>query len=411
MRLFEVQSVAQVFRAIDQQFSPLLHRPEIVSLEQAQGRILAETVTAREDVPGFDRSTVDGYAVRAKETIGASESLPAFLTRVGEIRMGEAPSRALHPGETMYIPTGGMLPQGADAVVMIEQVEEVDDLINVFRPVAVHENVIFRGEDVQQGERLLSAGVRLRPQEIGALAAVGIDQVAVVPRLRVAILSTGDEVVPVATPHVQPGQIRDVNAPALAAAVQRDGAQAIAGGIVADDATALMQRCEELLHDADLLLLSGGSSVGTRDLTEQVITALGEPGIFVHGVALHPGKPAILARCGQKAVVGLPGHPVSALLIYDLFVRRILDRLCGHPSLPWQAQIPARLTRNVASHAGQSDYLRVRLLARDDGWWADPIFGKSGLITTLVKADGLIEIPPEREGLREGEGVAVYPLQ
>ncbi|MDI3317721.1 MAG: molybdopterin molybdotransferase MoeA [Bacillota bacterium] len=410
MQLFEVKSVAEVLALIDREFGPLQREPENVPVEEAAGRVLARDLFAPGDIPGFDRSTVDGYAVRAGETAGASEALPAMLTLAGAVVMGRPPERPLGPGQAVYVPTGGMLPEGADAVVMVEHVEELDDLVNVLRPVAPGENVVRRDEDLRAGELVLPAGHRLRVQDLAALAASGLVEVPVRPPLRVAILSTGEEVVPPGTSRLLPGQVRDVNGPTLAAAARADGARVQPGGIVPDDEAELARRCAQLLAESDVLLLSGGSSVGVKDMTERVVAGLGQPGILVHGVALHPGKPALLARVGEKAVAGLPGHPVSALLIYHLFVRPILARLAGErPARPRPAW-RARLARNLASHPGETTYVRVRLEERDGELWAEPVFGKSGLVGPLARADGFLAIAPEREGLRRGEMVEVFAL-
>ncbi|MCL6521829.1 MAG: molybdopterin molybdotransferase MoeA [Firmicutes bacterium] len=410
MQLFEVRSVAEVLALIEREFAPLEREAERVPLEEAAGRVLAEELAAPENVPGFDRSTVDGYAVRAAETTGASESLPAMLKLAGAVAMGRAAERPLGPGEAVYVPTGAMLPPGADAVAMIEHVEELDDLVNVLRPVAPGENVIRRDEDLRAGEPLLPPGHRLRVQDLAALAAAGRSEVPVRPRLGVAVLSTGDEVRPATSPHLEPGEVRDVNGVTLSAAARADGARVRYAGIVPDDEAELARRAAALLAENDVLLLSGGSSVGTKDMTERVIAGLGRPGVLVHGVALHPGKPALLARIGEKAVVGLPGHPVSALLIYHLFVRPILARLDGERPRPPRPLWRARLARNLASHPGESTYVRIRLVEREGELWAEPVFGKSGLVGTLLEADGFLAIPPEREGFRQGETVEVFPL-
>lgn len=405
MKFFNVHETREVLRLIEETYRPL-QRTEEVSLYEAFGRVLAEDVKAGEDVPGFDRSTVDGYAVRAQDTYGASESMPAFLDIAGVIEMGKA-AGAISPTHAKYIPTGGMMPDGADAVVMIEHVEEVGSLLNAYKQVAPGENVIRKGEDVHQGHPVLRRGHRLEPQDLGILAAVGVSRVKVFARPVVGILSTGDEIVPPDTKELQPGEIRDINTIALGASLQSMGAEVIYGGIVKDDYEEYVGRARALFEKVDMLIMSGGSSVGTRDFTVQVMEALGQPGILVHGISIKPGKPTILAKAGEKPVIGLPGHPVSALIIFDLFVRRIVNRLYDRTPHPFDPRIRARLSRNLPSAVGRSDYVRVRLEKRDGEVWAVPVFGKSGLISTLTESHGVIEIPAPKEGLLQGEWVDV----
>jgi molybdopterin molybdotransferase len=300
-----------------------------------------------------------------------------------------------------------MLPDGSDAVVMVEHTQDVDDAtIEVLRPVAPGEHVIQVGEDVTIGDDLLSAGHVLRPQDVGGLLALGIVEVTVATRLRVGIISGGDEIVaPDAEPG--PGQIRDVNSYTIAAQVERAGHIPVRMGIVPDVYELLERAAREGLEQVDVLILSAGSSVSTRDMTAQVIASLGAPGVLVHGVSLKPGKPTILAMVGDKPVFGLPGNPVSCMVTFDLFVAPTLHRLAGRPAGDHRQSLVARLTRNVASAPGREDYFQVRVEQRADGLWADPIFGKSNLIYTLVKADGMVRIDLDTSGLTEGQWVQV----
>jgi molybdopterin molybdotransferase len=381
-----------------------------VALADAGGRITAEPVMAPADLPPFPRTSVDGFAVRAADTFGASEGLPAYLRLTGEILMGHAPALSLRPGEAQKISTGGELPEGADAVVMVEYTEALAaDEIGILRPVSPGENVIHRGEDCHTGDMLVPAGHQLRAQELALLQSAGVLTVEVVRQPRVAIISTGDELVdPEAEPG--PGQIRESNAAALAALVRRDGGEAFYLGRAADTESDIRSRLRAAM-EYDTVLISGGSSVGTRDLTAGLIAELGKPGILVHGVKLKPGKPTILAVVDGKPVVGLPGHPVSAQVVYGLFVTPLLRQLQGLPAEPaFRPAVRARLTKNVASAPGRTDCLRVRLRREGDEVWAEPVHGKSGLISTLVKADGLVTIPSGTEGLLAGEWVEVELL-
>lgn len=407
MKFFNVKTVAQTLELIANEYRPI-REPFELPLAEALGMVLAEDVRSGEEVPHFARSTVDGYAVRAQDTYGASDSLPAFLDIQGKIEMGKAADIPLGEGQAQAIPTGGMLPVGADSVVMIEHVEEIGDLLNVFRQVAPGENVIRAGDDVARGEVVMTAGQKLRPQDLGVLAAIGRTKVHVYPRPVVAILSTGDEIVPADKAELAPGEVRDVNSMTIAAAARACGAEVIEGGIVQDEYERFAARAHELFQQADLLILSGGSSVGTRDYTEQVMTSLGDPGVLVHGVSIKPGKPTILAKAAGKPVLGLPGHPVSALIVFHLFAVPLLARLQGQRAEQADKRVTARIARNIASAVGRSDYIRVQLEERSDGLWAIPVFGKSGLISTLVKSDGMVEIEANKEGILEGEFVRVH---
>jgi len=382
-------------------------RTEVIPTEAALGRVLAEPATASEPLPAFARSTVDGYAVRAADTYGASAALPAYLTLAGEVPMGGAPGFRLGAAQAALVHTGGMVPEGADAVVMVEDTQAVrGDEVEVLRPLAVGQNVIPIGEDVQAGQVVIHAGQLLRPQEIGGLMALGIRQITVAGRPRVAILSTGDEVV-APEQHPTPGQVRDVNSYTLAALVEAAGGQGYRLGIFPDQFEALLSAAQKTHAESDVVLVTAGSSVSTRDLTARVIERLGPPGVVVHGVAIKPGKPTILAVCQGIPVVGLPGNPVSALVIARVFVVPLLRRLLGQTEDRPQPSARARLTTNVASETGREDYQPVRLVPGGDGWQAEPIYGRSNLIFTLSRADGLVRIPPEATGLPAGAEVDV----
>ena len=381
--------------------TPSVVSAELVPLHEALDRVTAELPVAPGALPAFPRSAMDGYAVRAADTFGASESLPAYLTVVGESPMGRAPAFEIGKGQAVVIHTGGMLPKGADGVVMIERTQKArENEIEVLRAIAVGENVIQIGEDVKAGEALLPTGHRLRPQDLGGLAAAGITQVRVARRPRVAILATGDEVVP-ADKEPAPGQVRDANTYSLAGLVRRAGGIPIPCGIVPDDFDALVHAARAALDEGDALALSAGSSVSARDMTSQVIDRLGKPGVLVHGVSIKPGKPTILAVCDGKPVFGLPGNPVSVLVVADLFLTPTLWRMQGLAEPMTIRSVRARLARNVASTPGREDYIQVKLVERDGELWAEPIFGKSNLIFTLVKADGLMVVPLDANGVHE----------
>jgi molybdopterin molybdotransferase len=386
---------------------------EPIDVPSALGRVTAEDVRAPHPLPEFPRSSVDGYAVRARDTFGASESLPAYLTLIGEVPMGAAPTFSLQSGECALIHTGGMLPANADAVVMLEYTQVAAASpgtaaeIEVLRAVAEGENVIRVGEDVAEGMVILPRGRVIRPAEIGGLMALGILSLRVAKRVRVAILSSGDEIVP-PTQRPQPGQVRDINAYTLGALVRKSGGEAVFYGIVADEKNALRAVAERALAECDMVVITAGSSASTRDMTAEVINSLGAPGVLVHGINTRPGKPTILGVCDGKAVIGLPGNPVSALVNGYLFVAPVIEKLLGQSVERPRPYVQARLTVNLPSQAGREDWWPVRLVASGEGeYLAEPIFGKSNLIFTLVAADGLLRIPPAATGLSAGEIVHV----
>ncbi len=408
LNFFRLQTRQEVL-ALYERFAPV--GVEEVELAAAQGRVTAAAITAPEAVPGFLRATMDGYAVRAQDTFGASVGAPQYLEVKGEVPMGAAPERGVGPGETLRVATGAMLPGGADAVVMLEYTaEHPDGTLEVRRAVAPGENVLAPGEDVAQGEVIFPAGRRLRPQEVGLLAALGITAVTVYQRPRVAILSSGDEIVPLVG-RPRPGQVRDSNAYLAAAQVAEWGGLPLMGGIVPDDFAALRAALVAALGTADLILVSGGSSVGVRDLTLDAIQALPGAEVLVHGVALRPGKPTILASLGEAGLtplLGLPGHPASAAVVMEVLGRPLLTQLCGLTDpASWGRSVSARLSRNLAGATGREDYVRVRLRREDQIVWADPVLGPSGLLSPLVKSDGLVMIPLGVEGLFKGEEVKV----
>jgi len=384
---------------------------EQIELSAALGRVLAVSIAAPEDVPAFLRASMDGYAVAAKDTFGASVGTPQYLEIKGEVPMGAAPARSVSPGETLRVPTGAMLPPGADAVVMVEYTAEHEGgTLEVRRPVAPGENVLHPGEDVARGEALFLAGSLLRPQEIGLLAALGCTRLTVYRKPRVAILSSGDEIIPLKQ-QPAPGQVRDSNAYLALAQVAQWGGVPQLRGIIPDDYAALQAALAAAAADADLILISGGSSVGARDLTLSAIRDLPGAALLVHGVAIRPGKPTILASLGAaapKPLLGLPGHPASAAVVMEVLGRPLLARLSGRETgAAWGRTMTAALSRNLAGASGREDYVRVRLRPEGETLWADPVLGPSGLLSPLVKSDGLVMIPLGLEGLCKGEAVTV----
>jgi molybdopterin molybdotransferase len=372
----------------------------------ALDRVLANDLRSPVDLPAFPRSTMDGFALRAADSYGATEAMPAYLRLAGEVPMGRQSALRLATGELARVHTGGMIPEGADAVVMIENTQAIDsETIEVVRPVAVGENVIPIGEDVRRDGMVLRCGQILRAQDLGALAGAGITRVDVIARPRVGILATGDEVIPPEA-DPQPGQVRDVNTSTLSALLRHWGGIPRAYGIAPDRFEQISERARLALEQNDALIVSAGSSVSTRDMTAAVIAELGEPGILIHGVSMHPGKPTILALAGEKPVFGLPGNPVSTMIAARLFVAPAVAKMLGAEGAP-ERSVQARLTHNVASIPGREDYVQARLEVREGEVWAEPVFGKSNLIYTMVRADGLVRVPLDRAGAYAGDVVTV----
>ncbi len=406
----ELVTVAEAL-AILFQHAPFRRPAEIlVGLDDCCGMVVSRDIEAPEDLPGFSRSTVDGFAVRSSDTFGASESLPAYLPVAGEIPMGKKPSVSLRKGECVRIATGGMLPDGADAVVMFEHTQLLDEkTIEVMRPVSPGENVIQAGEDVRKGECVLRCGHRLRPQDVGALAGLGITSVWAYDRPKVSIISTGDEIVSPGAP-VQPGQVRDINSFTLSGLVSHAGGTALKKGIIEDRYEAIRDVVEESLRGSEMVLITGGSSVGTKDVTAKVINEAGEPGVLFHGVALKPGKPLIGGVVGTTPLFGLPGHPAAVHLCFEIFIRPVLAMQSGAEEQRLEKRrrmISARIARNVSSSPGREEHIGVIIEEREGELWAVPLLGKSGLITTLTRAVGTAVIPMMKSGVREGDPVDV----
>lgn len=381
---------------------------EIINSINALGRVTFSSVCAPHSLPTFRRSTVDGYAVIAKDTYGASESLPAYLDLQGEIQMGTESFTKLFPHKCMLIHTGGYVPEGADAVVMVEQTQKFQNsAIEIRKAVAVGENVIQIGEDIKVGEEVIPSGKRIREYEIGGLMALGILSLKVVRKPVVGIISSGDEVVhPIENPRI--GQVRDINSYSLSALVERCGGFAKLYGIVPDQIEALDNAINHSLNECDILVITAGSSASERDLTAKSINRNGNPGVLVHGVNVKPGKPTILSVCNNKVVIGLPGNPVSALVIANLFLVPVIERLLGIQQRDHKSNVKAILKTNLPSISGREDYVPVKLNPSVDGFLAEPIFGKSNLIFTLIRADGWVKIPADITGIKGGDEVEVF---
>ncbi len=379
---------------------------EQVTLEASIGRYLAESIDASEDLPAFNRSTVDGYAILHEDVTGANESLPSILKIIGSVEMGFASTLTVKCGEAVYVPTGGYVPEGADAVVMIEHCDKLEKTsLMVYQPVHFNENINRIGDDVKKGQRLIPKGHRIGPHDIGLLAGLGCHTLTVFKPLRVSILSTGDELVDVHTP-LNLGQIRDINGYALAANAKEDGCLVMRQLIVPDDFETLRQQVADCLIDSDLVLLSGGSSAGTKDHTKAVICAMPEGKLWTHGLAIKPGKPTLIGSSQRKPIIGLPGHPSAALLLYQLVVQRIIEDAYETKALrPFTTE--AILASRIHAAPGKDTFVMVQLSQSAVGLNAQPIYGKSGLISLMANTCGYLQISKDAEGLEAGSSVKV----
>jgi molybdopterin molybdotransferase len=381
---------------------------ENIRTEDALDRIIAGNVYAKYPLPNFRRSTVDGYAVKAADTFGASDSLPAYLKMAGEILMGTKAEQVLQATECLLIHTGGMVPEGADAVVMVEYTQQsLENEVEFMKAVGVGENVIQIGEDVAEGELVIPAGTKLRPAEIGGLMALGIVEIKAAKKLLIGIISSGDEVVR-PEDEMLPGQVRDINSYTLKALIEQNGGEPKLFGIIEDAFETMVENVSKAIDECDLVIITAGSSASTRDLTATVINHIGEPGVLVHGVNVKPGKPTILSIVDGKPVIGLPGNPVSALVIAGLFVVPVIKKMLGLANERQKPRLPATLGVNIASSSGREEWVPVKLIEDNGGLVAEPIFGKSNLIFTLSKGEGLIRIEADSNGILAGEPVEVW---
>ena len=383
---------------------------EKVDIKVALHRFLAEEIFAPANLPGFNRSIMDGYAIRAEDSFGATDSLPSYLKIIGEIKMGVKPEFKINPGEAVKISTGGMLPEGANAVMMVEYTEQIDDTtVEVRRSISPWENVVREDEDLKIGEIILKKGHRLRPQDMGVLAGIGKTNIKIYRKPKIAIISTGNEII-AAKEKPLIGQVRDINSYTLGACIEEAGGVPVYRGIIKDEVILLEQEIKKTIKEdkVEAVIISGGSSVGVRDVTLEVLNRLGKPGVLIHGVSIKPGKPTILAVADNRPIFGLPGHPVSAMIIFDLFVRPLISWLQGEEyNYNSAKEIEAELTRNMVSDSGREDYVRVFVYKEGEKFYAEPIMGKSGLISTMVRASGLIKIGLNVEGLEKGSKVMV----
>ena len=408
MKLLKVHNIREAVESMDKYFSSIKIDAEEVDIEKAADRVLAEDIYSPIDLPEFNKSTVDGYALKASATIGASDSMPLFINVLGEVEMGKPALIPVDKDNGVYVPTGGMIPNGADSVVMIEYIEKLDDkTIAVGTSVAVGDGMIKIGDDFKKGQLILEKGKKISYREIAVLAACGIYKISVGRKPRVGIISTGDEIVS-REKEVTLGKVRDINSFALASMVKTAGGVVSHVSCIEDDFGRLKQEVLEVSAKSDIIIISGGSSAGLKDETANVINSLGEPGVFIHGVAIKPGKPTIIGEAAGKAYFGLPGHPASAMIIFKVFVEPFIKKLLGEKAK--DITIKGDIAVNIPSAPGKETFVMVKLEKDQNsksGYTATPIHGKSAAVGYISMADGFIKISENTEGIRKGDKVEV----
>jgi len=403
----KVKPIEQALEIIDNHPTPLLSTVNIKTIDSLS-RTVSTPITSSSNLPSFDRSTMDGYAVRATDTYGASQSQPSYLNLVSEITMGSIPKTKIKIGQAARIFTGGMIPESANAVVMVEYTELIDSsLIEIIKPVAPGENIIKIGEDIKENDPVFEVGHVIRSQDIGGLLALGITQTPVFERPKIGVISTGDELI---NPEIEPkkGQVRDINSYTVSSLIQKHGGEPIIFGINKDEFEVQFNSAKKALTECSLLVISAGSSTSSRDLTAEVISSLGEPGILMHGLAHKPGKPSIIGSVENKLIFGLPGNPVSAMIIFELLVKRAIHNIL-RSAKELIAPTQAILTTDIPSINGREEHVPVKLYNSQSGrLMAEPVFGKSNLIYTLIKSDGIVIVPINKSGIYSGDLVDVF---
>ncbi len=408
MEFFNVVTVDEGNEIINKNFSEYKFETELVDIIGGTNRILAEDIISNIDVPEFNRSTVDGYSIIVEDSHGSTETIPGMLNNIGEVRMGEKPKTDIIRGQAIYTPTGGMVAESATGVIMIENTELMDkETLLIYKPISKGENIIYKGDDIRKGDVVLKKGRKLSPEAIGLMASLGLSRVEVYKKPRFYIVSTGDEIIDV-DEELTLGKVRDINSYALASMAESLGCEVVGRNIVKDDYELLRREVEKGLLIADIVLLSGGSSVGTRDYTDKVIASFGGKGVLIHGLAIKPGKPTIVGEGNGKLILGLPGHPVSSIVVFKALVEEFIRKSLGITEI--LPQVKATMESNFPSSPGKRTYHMVRLKKEGEAYIASPSFGKSGMISLLSQSQGYIVIKEHEEGIYKGEERIVYLL-
>lgn len=404
MNFFKVKTLDEAKQIVISNLPQNILTGDFVHIENALSSVAVEDIIACEQLPLYNRSTVDGYAVLAQDIYGASESVPSILKVCGKVKMGEAPTQKLEKNCAIAIATGAVVPDGANAVIMIEHTEMLNGEIAVYQPAAVHENIIMRGEDIGKGDIVATSGEKLSPLKLGILAGLGVQKIKTFSAPKIAIISTGDELVGIED-IAQNGKIRDINSTIIASLSRNSGFEVVKQMRVKDDKNAILTAVQNGVEVADIVLISGGSSVGARDFTEAVLSELGE--VLVHGIALKPGKPTMVAKVKNSLVFGLAGHPLAAALTFKVLVEDVIMSARGQAK---KSLCIARTLSNFPSASGRTTVQPVALSESEEGIFAQPVFLKSAHIAQLAKADGYIILPDNCEGIKKGEQVKVFAL-
>ncbi len=407
MELLKVDDLEEALSKLTREAEKITIETEECDIFHSFGRTLAEDIVSEENIPGFARSVMDGYAVRSQDVQGAGESIPGFLEIVGEVQMGNSADMEISAGQCVYVPTGAMLPKGSDAVVMEEYCEKSSDTkLAVYKSEAPGSNVAADDEDVKKGETVLLRGHRLKAQDMGLLAALGRNRIKVYKPLKVFIISTGDELLGPEEESI-PGKVRDVNSYGIAGMAAKFGFETAGIARVRDSRDELAGAVEDAKGKADIIVISGGSSKGRKDITAEIIDKAASSGVFTHGIAVKPGKPTILGVDipSRSVIVGLPGHPVAALMLFDLIVGGLWREKTGQdrPASVW-----AQINVNIPSSPGRKTFQLVNLISIGEENIAQPVLGKSGMIYTMSRADGYIIIDKNQEGLKKDQNVQVF---
>ena len=406
MDFFNVVTVEDGKRLLMDNFKDYKFEIEEINILNSLGRVLAEDVYSNINVPEFNRSTVDGYAIKVSDSHGATDSIPSILNVLGEVMMGQEAKIAIKSGEAVYVPTGGMIPKGADGMIMIENTEKMDeDTVLIYKPISQDENIIQKGEDIEKGALALKKGRKITPEVVGVLAALGVSSFKVYKKPRFYSISTGDEIVGI-NEELTIGKVRDINSYALYALIEEIGGELVGNSIIKDDYNLLRDEVEKALDISDIVMISGGSSVGTRDYTHKVIDSFNGKGVFVHGVSIKPGKPTIMGEGKGRLIFGLPGHPVSSIIVFKAFLEYYINEKLGVERIT--PRVNAIMESNFPSAPGRTTYQMVKLSERDGKFYATPSFGKSGMISLLSESQGYVIIEIHEEGIYKGEEREVY---
>lgn len=408
MDFFNVVTIDEGRKLILENFNEFELETELVNILDAVDRTLAVDVISDINVPEFNRSTVDGYGIMVEDSHGATQTIPSILNILGEVKMGEISNIKIRPGEAIYIPTGAMVPEGATGVIMIENTEKMgEDTLLLNKPISKGENMVYIGDDIKKDELTLEKGRVINAEVVGTLAALGIPKVEVYKKPRFYIISTGDEIIDI-DEELTPGKIRDINSYALQVLVEKAGGEVVNKSIIKDNYELLRGEVAKALESSDIVLISGGSSVGTRDYTDKVINSFGGKGVLSHGLSIKPGKPTIIGDCDGKLVIGLPGHPVSSIIVFMALIEDYMDKKLGNKKI--RPAIMATMEYNFPSSPGRETYQMVKLRYEDGKYYATPTHGKSGMISLLSQSQGYIVIKLHEEGIYKGEERQVFLL-